>query len=214
MRNNIKRSILLLILIVCLMPLVMGAQAGNTSSCTNAQPSSDDIERIRQETLLKEAGSQIGMPAITNFREKKFLKEIFERRDQGIVTYTYAYSDMLACFRKIGDTQGYPIPYATQFSNPEKVEYISWSGGHSYVTLPQADPNALFSPSSAEATWTLMTNPNPATGVDGKKRVGPDSGAIYSEPKLFSSPFPLADAVLCDNVMERFADVLAKVLKK
>ena len=110
---------------------------------------------------------------------------------------------MMGCFTFVGDTIGYPIPYATQYTNPQKLEYSSINGHYQYRVLPQADPNALFSPGSADATWSLMKDP-----------AGKALGPIYSEPKLFASPFKMRDEVMCDNTMKRFADILAAALKK
>jgi len=153
------------------------------SDCYN---SSDDIQRRQQERILAEGTSQIGMPAIKNFRERKLLKDILELRDQeGLVTWTYlenlspapvhghtALGGKLTFF---GETIGYGIPYATQFTNPEKRDRRE-----SQVVLPQADPNGLFSPNSAEGTWILMKDPN-----------GRDVKPIYLEPRIVVSPFKL-----------------------
>ncbi|MEK7574483.1 MAG: hypothetical protein AAB514_03070 [Patescibacteria group bacterium] len=148
--------------------------------------SSDSIQREQQEKILAEGTAQVGMPAIKNFRERKILKDIMELRDQeGLVTYTYlenlspvvipgktALGGKLTFF---GETIGYGIPYATQFTNPEKVVYTT-------VTLPQADPNGLFSPGSAEGTWVLMKDPN-----------GKDVKPVYIESRIVVSPFKLRD---------------------
>ena len=119
-------------------------------SCDFPQ-SSDDIQQAQQEKILAEGTSAVGMPAIKNFREKRILKDIYELRDQeGLVTYTYIFSDMTGKFTYIGETIGYGIPYATQFTNPQKVDGV--------VTIAQADPNGLFSPANAEGTWILMAD--------------------------------------------------------
>jgi hypothetical protein len=116
-------------------------------------PNSDDIQRRQQEVILKEGTASIGMPAIKNFREKRILKDIIERRDQdGLVTYTYVYSEMQGKYTYIGQSIGYGISAATQFTNPQKSEY-------STLALPQADPNGLFSPTSAEGTWIMIYDP-------------------------------------------------------
>jgi len=142
-----------------------------SSSCEN---SSDDIQKEQQEKLLKEGSAQTGMPAIKNFRERKMLKDILELRDQeGLVTYTYIFCEMTGKFTFLGQTVGYGIPYATQYTNPQKSEY-------STLALPQADPNGLFSPASAEGTWVLMKDPG-----------GPDVKPVYVEPRIFVSPFKL-----------------------
>ena len=59
------------------------------SSCSDDRPNSDVKQSKQQETILEEAASQIGMPGIKNFREKRELKQIYEMRDQAVTTYTY-----------------------------------------------------------------------------------------------------------------------------
>jgi len=123
---------------------------------TSCEQSSDDIQRKQQEKILAEGTSAVGMPAIKNFREKKILKDIYELRDQlGLVTYTYIFCDMTGKFTYIGESIGFGIPAATQFTNPQKVVY---KNDHR-IAIPQADPNGLFSPASAEGTWVLMADP-------------------------------------------------------
>ncbi len=159
-----KKKILALFAIVMLSVMTLG-----NSSCEN----SDDIQRRQQETILREGTSQIGMPAIKNFRERKILKDILELRDQeGLVTYTYIFNELNGKLVFLGETIGYGIPYATQFTNPQKRD--------GSLTLPQADPNGLFSPVSAEGTWVLMKDPN-----------GGKVLPIYVEPRIVVSPFKL-----------------------
>ncbi len=74
------------------------------------------------------------------------------------------------------DRCGRGIPYATQYTNPSKIDYY----GQVVMTLPQADPNGLFSPAAAEGTWVLCLNPK-------NKKVVP----IYIEPRIIVSPFAL-----------------------
>ncbi len=138
---------------------------------------SDSVQAEQQERILAEGTSQVGMPSITNFRERKLLKTIFELRDQaGLVTYTYLVSDYSAKLVFFCDSIGYGIPYSTQFTNPEKSV---WST-HGNFTLPQADPNGLFSPGSADGTWVICKDP---TGKEAKP--------VFIEPRIVVSPFKL-----------------------
>jgi hypothetical protein len=147
--------------------------------CDNA-PTSDDTQRDQQEKLLKEGTAQSGMPNIVNFRERKLLKDILELRDQdGLVTYTYLYNEMTGKKVFFCDSIGYGIPYATQYTNPQKAE---WHTEHGYVVTPQADPNGLFSPAAAEGTWVMCKDPN-------GKAVRP----VYIEPRVIVSPFKLPE---------------------
>jgi len=155
------------------------------TGCLN-ENSSDSVQRKQQETMLQEATAQTGMPAIKNFWERKQLKHILELRDQeGYVTYTYLENIMPVVvpgktslggkLTFFGQTIGYGIPYATQYTNPQKT--ITYQG---IATMPQADPNGLFSPSSAEATWLIMKNPN-----------GPDAQVVYCESRVVTLPYKL-----------------------
>ena len=152
-------------------------------SCT---PSSDDIQREAQEKSLKEATAQIPMPAIVNFRERKLLKYILELRDQeGLVTYTYlenltpgvvpGHTALGGKLTFVGESIGYGIPYATEYTNPLKQanEY------HDSAVIAQADPNGLYSPASAEGTWILLLDPKTNKPVP-----------VYMEPRIVVSPFP------------------------
>lgn len=140
------------------------------------EDTSDDIQRKQQEKILAEGTAQTGMPAIINFRERKILKDILELRDQeGLVTYTYLFSQMTGKLVFFGETIGYGIPYATQYTSPMKHS----NNTHAYA-MPQADPNGLFSPASAEGTWVLMKDP-----------AGDKVLPIYIEERIIVSPFKL-----------------------
>jgi hypothetical protein len=141
------------------------------------EESSDDTQRRQQEQILKEGTSAVGMPAITNFTERRLLKDIIELRDQAnLITYTYLIAEQTGKLVFLGQSIGYGIPYATQYTNPQKIDYYS-SG---VATIPQADPNGLFSPESAEGTWVLLRDPKSG-------KVSP----VYVEPKIIVSQFRL-----------------------
>jgi len=137
------------------------------------QPRAQEIEERKQEELNKQAITTVGMPAITNFAEKRMMKDILELRDKMTPTYTYLVSTSNQ-LTKICDSVGYGLPYATQFTNPQK------ESDHSRSIIAQADPNGLYSPASAEGTWILCLDPK-------SKAVKP----VYIEPRVIVSPFPL-----------------------
>lgn len=167
-----KRATLIIGVLLCAV-LLIGCDTRNTS---------DDIQQAEQERLQKEGSAQTGMPAIKNFRERKILKDIIEMRDQeGLVTYTYVVAEMTGKLVFLGESVGYGIPAATQYTNPQKIAYsIGNAKQHTDLVIPQADPNGLFSPVSAEGTWVLMKDPN-------GKNVKP----VYIEPRIIVSPFKL-----------------------
>lgn len=163
---------LILLLALCL----------SLSACKEKiSPNSDQKEHRAQEEMLSEAVAQVGMPAIKNFREKKLMKDIIEKRDhEGFMTYTYLKNEMNNQLTLLCESVGYPIPYATQFTNPQRVASYRETPSTGNVTLPQADPNGLFSPASADGTWVMCKDPN-------SSKVSP----VYVEPKVITSPFRL-----------------------
>ncbi len=128
------------------------------------------------EQILGEIDKQIGMPNIKNFQEKKLAKLVMEQRDRSdLICYAYLKSEMTGKLIFIGKCVGFGLPYSVQFTNPQKVE--NYTHG---IILPQADPNGLYMPESAQATWLLMVDPN-----------GGDPKPVYIEPEVVVSPFPL-----------------------
>lgn len=144
--------------------------------CIESPNSSDQIQRQQQEQLSKQAVRSVGMPAIVNFQEKRMLKMILELRDTEIKTITYT-QDMEGVLHKLCDSIGYGVPYATQYTNPQKY-YREYD--HGAVGMPQADPNGLFSPPGAEGTWILCLNKE-------THKMSP----VYVEPRVIVSPFVL-----------------------
>lgn len=168
----------LIFLIVVLISFTGCEWFGNESNVSE----SDKRQQEQSEVLLNQATSAVGMPAISNFRERRLLKEILEMRDQGnLSTYTYLWSEVTGERIPLCHSIGYGIPFATQYTNPEKVvEGGNTNGGYWGVTMPQADPNGLFSPMSADSTWVMCKDPE---GLEVKP--------VYVEPKIIVSQFPL-----------------------
>ena len=147
------------------------------ASCNMPAPSTDEIDQQKQEASLKEAQAQAGMPAIHDFKEKKDLKRIYEERDnEKLICYAYLFNEFNGKLVFIGKCLGYGIPYATQYSNPNKAE---WSTNRGWLILPQAEPNGLFMPASAEGTWVELLD----------KQGTPHP--VYIEPRVIVSPFPI-----------------------
>jgi hypothetical protein len=92
-----------------------------------------------------------------------------EKVDQAdLLTYTYTVAEQTGQLVWFCDSVGFPIPTATQYTNPEKLE-------HHYgevLTLPQADPDGTFKPTSADASWVICIDNK------GKQQV------TYVEPKI------------------------------
>ncbi len=161
------------------------------SGCSNYENgNSDSKTQAAQEKIIEEGNAQTGLPAIKNFQEKKLMKQIYELRDnEKLICYAYLYNEFNGKLVFIGKCIGYGLPYATQFSNPEKIITLAYFdkdrvGANHYAgtdpqTIPQAEPNGLFMPQSAEATWVMLLD---SAGIP---------HPVYVEPKVIISPFKL-----------------------
>ncbi len=141
-------------------------------------PTTDDQQSAQQAQALEQAHAQIGMPAVTSFAERKMVKDLYELRDKSMPTHTYVMDEPRGCLVHLGASVGYGLPYATQFTSPTRI--IHQNGNREQV--PQAEPNGLFMPTSAEGTWVMLKEP-------GEEKVQP----VYVEPRVIVSPFRLRE---------------------
>jgi hypothetical protein len=163
--------------------------AGGNGGCAVEQTGSD-VQRDRQQAVIKEGVSAIGVPAIVNFREMRQLKDIYELRDQdGLVTYTYTWSEVTGKPTFFCDSIGYGIPYATQFTAGEAVQRWALHGTqdrqqvYGSEKLPQPEPNGLYPPAAADGTWIMCKEP-------GSNRTRPQ----YVEPKVLVLTYKMPGA--------------------
>jgi hypothetical protein len=168
--------------------VVLVATTLTLTGCPSTVKTADQIQSERQEKVTSEGVAQVGLPNIANFREMKLAKAIQEMRDQEISTYTYIFVPMTGKLKFMGNSVGFPLPYATQLTSPQKLQRnVASSPGEGspyhieYNIMPQSEPNGLFSPEAAEGTWILMKNPN-------KDEVKP----VYFEERIIVSVFELS----------------------
>jgi hypothetical protein len=180
---------LMCFMVIVLMTILTG--------CVGYTPSSDQQQQAQQEAITQEGTQAVGMPNIKNFQERRLMKTILEKRDDAkLHTYAYTFNEMDGKFRFMGDTMGFGLPGATEFTSPEKVDRtcgVSRYSGNSWWcydgTSPQADPNGLFMPASEDATWILMVNPADPNDLE----------PIYMEPHVTISPFKLPASIVDSN---------------
>lgn len=129
----------------------------NTAPVSNV----DEQQQAQQEQMLANQNNEIGMPDVHNNTEKKMAKMIYELRDNPeLICYAYTKNEMSGKYIYEGRCMGFGLPYATQYSNPEKFGTVDGGeyGAINPYTMPQAEPNGLFMPNSAAATWIMMIN--------------------------------------------------------
>lgn len=166
-----------------LFPVSMVLLAGIALTACDPQPvkSTADQQQAEQTAqMAADAHMQVGMPGITNFTEKRLARLLYELRDQeGLTTYTYMI-DKKGRKHFICESVGYGLPYAVQFSNPERVAHQDTGYSGSFGTLPQPEPNGLFMPDALSATWVICADPD-----------GGEPRPVYVEPKIVVAPFRL-----------------------
>lgn len=153
-----KKTLLALLIIILMLSMVGCASVKDTTDLEQAEETS---------AIMKQAQDEIGMPNITNFYERKTLKDIYELRDDAnLVTYTYTTAmngKKIFQFESIG----YGIPMSVQYSNPQVykgvvAKQIIDDGGrdwtYDYALVPQPEPNGLFMPEGLSATWVMRVN--------------------------------------------------------
>jgi len=178
------KRVMMLIFVVVMMGLWGGCRIENV----------DNSQRKETDRLMTEANSKVGMPNINNFYEKKLVKWIYELRDDSdLICYVYQINEITGKYIYLNKCIGYGIPYAIQYSNPEKVVQgdhelgYDFTGVNNIMKKAQAEPNGLFTGGlSTSATWVIMINPE--TG---------EPKPVYCEQKITIYPFK-ARRELCD----------------
>lgn len=160
------------------------------SSCGNSAPTADEHQSQVTSQMQAEADRAVPAPTITNWSEKRMVKDLYELRDKQGPTWTYMQSldGRLIC---VGQSVGYGIPYAVQFTNPEKIINNKYDNNNNSAydgPFPQPEPNGLFMPSTAEGTWVQLWDKTTKTAQ-----------AVYIEPRVTVSPFRLAGSVVAQD---------------
>jgi len=124
--------------------------------CDESEDTADERAASKTKKLRQQSQKEVGFPEITRFTEKRMFKRILEKRDEAFSTYTYVL-DERGTPHFLCESIGYGLPAATQFTNPKRSAVLRYPGGVSdeLGKLPQPDPNGLFMPTSASATYVL-----------------------------------------------------------
>lgn len=151
-------------------------------SVTACVPGSSDQAAQRQAVETRQnmdrADRETGMPRITNYAQRKLLKNAYEDMDQTTLTYVYT-QGIDGRFVCLGQSIGYGVSLGTQFTASQYPQYIQMPGDVNNVVenIDQPEPNGLYSPSSGEATIVNLID-----STTGKART-----AIV-EPRIITTP--------------------------
>lgn len=159
----------LLLVVVCVPLLLAG--------CLPDSNSSQAVVSSQQSIYRKEQP----IPFFNFSSQRQELIDIYKAINDSVSTYTYLYSPYLNTLTLICPSISFPIDSATQLDNPSKISWSSTSQSH---VLPQAEPDGLYPPNSAEGTYVMCLN-NDGTG-----------SPVYSEPNVMT----FTEAVVIKNL--------------
>ena len=148
-----------------------------------AQCGSQGIEREQREANQLSLIQNQPVPNLGGYSfERDVVIQTYLARNRTIATYTYTMTEIDAKIIEICASIGYPIPYATQLTNP-----LNWVGSNGAV-IGNPEPNGLYSPDNAEGTIINCANEN---------------GTItptYWEPRVFALPYRIRSDVKLQRV--------------
>jgi hypothetical protein len=150
-------------------------------SCDPVSKTAEQQQAQKTQQILAEVNNKLGMPNVHNFQQKKLMKMIYELCDkENLICYAYLQSQLTGKLIFIGKCYGFGVPFSAQYTNPNAVTKYRTATERHYFSMPQADPNGLYMPTSSSATWLMMIDPD-------SKEARP----VYFEPTITVSPFPL-----------------------
>lgn len=118
---------------------------------------SQDKELRKQETaaindLQQRKNSVVDIPNLTDFRPADMFARTMEEQDKGVQAYAYMLSPYSEKFFFVCVAAAFPYPGGTQFTAPSITKTLDDGTGVAGWTVPQADPNGLYTPETAAAT--------------------------------------------------------------
>ena len=160
--------------LLLLAPLVLANEGGCQQTNRNSAARREQTQQNAQQDHMLRTQP---VPAFQWSLERHLAIEIYKARQRHVPTTSLVQSDFTGKVMWQCDSIGFPLPYATQLTNPQqgtdvRNNYVSLG----VTTIGQAEPNGLYSPASADGTWVPC--------VDDKGNIAP----VYEERKV--SVFP------------------------
>ncbi len=192
--NNFLKALFVPALVIPLM--------GSGGSCTQASQTPEavrveqrDVNRSQLQLLRNQPAPQFDWSL-----ERHMLIAIYRARQQATLTYSYVQSPYTGKVLWECKSIGFPLPYATQITNPSQGIIIRDQYDHDGSgIIPLPEPNGLYPPAQAEGTWVPCVNENgKITPVYEERRV-----TVFLRPMIENngtlSPDPSGKASLTIN---------------
>jgi hypothetical protein len=160
--------------------------------CACGTVSSNQVESQQQELGVKSIITNQPVPNLGGYSfERDIVIQTYIARNETIATYAYTMT-LDGKIIELCPSIGYPIPYSTQLTAPEKLHnnYPDTLPNSDASVVPQSEPNGLYPPDNALATLVQCVN------SDGS--VSP----MYFEPEVFAMPYRIKS----DFQIQRYDD--------
>lgn len=149
--------------------LMLGGAGGN--GC-NSDPTAAQKEQQSQNLQMNQFLRNQPVPSFDWSLERHMLIQLYAARQKATNTYSVIQSEFTGKILWSCPSIGFPLPYATQLTNPQQVISAYGVGSSNHYAdgvVAQQEPNGLFTPSQSDATWVPC--------VDEKGRITP----VYEE---------------------------------
>lgn len=134
--------------------LIVAVLLGGCVDSTAYREEQQQVEIANQEIVRNQPAPNLGGWSF----ERHIVTEVYKARNRTISTYTYTIFPYTGQIVEICASVGYPIPYSTQLTSPERIAERYTQGGFAIVTNPE--PNGLYPPDNAAATIVNCVNPD------------------------------------------------------
>ena len=106
-------------------------------------------ESIERATQQARKDAVVDAPSLTDFVPANMFARTMEEQDKGVHAYAYMLVPMTGKFFFVCEAAAFPYPGGTQYTAPQIPYGNSY---HAITSVPQADPNTLYTPETADAT--------------------------------------------------------------
>jgi len=138
--------------------LVFVLSAGQ-GSCGNTPDSAASAEQAAQDVQMDQFLRNQPVPSFDWSLERHMLIQIYAARQRATNTYSYVQSEFTGKLLWQCPSIGFPLPYATQLTNPSQIIFRHHPTEHDASgVVGQQEPNGLFSPAQADGTWVPCVN--------------------------------------------------------
>lgn len=147
---------------------------GADGNCSNQdqKASATQIEQAQQNVQMEQFLRNQPVPSFDWSLERHMLIQLYAARQKATNTYSFVQSEYTGRVLWSCPSIGFPLPYATQLTNPTQAQWRGYSDHYASAVVGQQEPNGLFSPAAAEGTWVPC--------VDDRGKITP----VYEERRV------------------------------